>query len=115
MSRSPYSGVCGSGKDNRDNYVANVRELLVEQGMSDDDAERMVFDLPRAGENIKNWIDATFDKGSVRPRDIPCPFGAKDEAVLRDIAHAWRGVMEVADDLWAFWTRRSVWEALSTA
>lgn len=87
------------GKDNRDNYVANVRELLVEQGMSDDDAERMVFDLPRAGENIKNWIDATFDKGSVRPRDIPCPFGAKDEAVLRDIAHAWRGVMEVADDL----------------
>lgn len=103
------------GKDNRDNYVANVRELLVEQGMSDDDAERMVFDLPRAGENIKNWIDATFDKGSVRPRDIPCPFGAKDEAVLRDIAHAWRGVMEVADDLWAFWTRRSVWEALSTA
>lgn len=67
--------------------------------MSDDDAERMVFDLPRAGENIKNWIDATFDKGSVRPRDIPCPFGAKDEAVLRDIAHAWRGVMEVADDL----------------
>lgn len=41
------------GKDNRDNYVASVRELLVEQGMSCDEAARMVFDLPRAGENIK--------------------------------------------------------------
>lgn len=69
------------GKDNRDNYVASARQLLVGQGMDCDDAARMVFDLPRAGENIKNWIDATFDKGSVRPRDIPCPFGAKDEAV----------------------------------
>lgn len=87
------------GKDNRDNYVANVRELLVEQGMSDDDAARMVFDLPRAGENITNWIDARFDKGSIKPRDISCPFGAKDEAVLRDITHAWNSAMEIADDL----------------
>lgn len=87
------------GKDNRDNYIASVRELLIHQGMDSKDAERMVFDLPRAGENIKNWIDATFDKGSVRPRDIPCPFGAKDEAVLRDITHAWNSAMEIADDL----------------
>lgn len=87
------------GKDNRDNYITSVRELLADQGMNSKDAERMVFDLLRAGENIKNWIEATFDKGSVRPRDIPCPFGAKDEVVLRDITHAWRGAMEVADDL----------------
>lgn len=87
------------GKDNRDNYVANVRQLLVDQGMDCDDAARMVFDLPRAGENIKNWIDIAFDKGSIRPRDISCPFGAKDEAVHRDIAHAWNSAMEIADDL----------------
>ena len=87
------------GKDNRDNYVANVRQLLVDQGMDCDDAARMVFDLPRAGENIKNWIDTAFDKGSIRPRDISCPFGAKDEAVHRDITHAWNSAMEIADDL----------------
>lgn len=87
------------GKDNRDNYVASVRELLVEQGMDCDDAACMVFDLPRAGENIANWIDTAFDKGSMRPRDVPCPFGAKDEAVLRDITHAWNSAMEIADDL----------------
>ena len=87
------------GKDNRDNYVASVRELLAGQGMSCDEAARMVFDLPRAGENITNWIDAAFDKGSMRPRDIPCPFGAKDEVVLRDIMHAWNSAMEIADDL----------------
>lgn len=87
------------GKDNRDNYVANVRQLLVDQGMDSKDAARMVFDLPRAGENIKNWIDTAFDKGSIRPRDISCPFGAKDEAVHRDITHAWNSAMEIADDL----------------
>lgn len=87
------------GKDNRDNYVANVRQLLVDQGMDCDDAARMVLDLPRAGENIKNWIDIVFDKGSIRPRDISCPFGAKDEAVHRDITHAWNSAMEIADDL----------------
>lgn len=87
------------GKDNRDNYIASVRELLVERGMSSDEAVRMVFDLPRAGENIKNWIEARFDKGSIKPRDIPCPFGAKDEVVLRDIMHAWNSAMEIADDL----------------
>lgn len=87
------------GKDNRDNYVASVRELLAGQGMSCDEAARMVFDLPRAGENITNWIDTAFGKGSMRPRDIPCPFGAKDEVVLRDIMHAWNSAMEIADDL----------------
>lgn len=87
------------GKDNRDNYVANVRQLLVDQGMDCDDAARMVLDLPRAGENIKKWIDIVFDKGSIRPRDISCPFGAKDEAVHRDITHAWNSAMEIADDL----------------
>ena len=103
------------GKDNRDNYVANVRQLLVDQGMDCDDAARMVFDLPCAGENIKNWIDIAFDKGSIRPRDISCPFGAKDEAVHRDITHAWNSAMEIADDLLAFWTRRIVWEVLPIA
>lgn len=39
------------GKDNRDNYVANVRQLLIGQGMDCEDAARMVFDLPRAGEH----------------------------------------------------------------
>lgn len=87
------------GKDNRDNFVASVRELLAGQGMDPKDAARMVFDLPRAGENITNWIDARFDKGSIKPRDISCPFGAKDEAVLRDITHAWNSAMEIADDL----------------
>lgn len=87
------------GKDNRDNYIASVRELLVDQGMDSKDAEHMVFDLPRAGENIKNWIDTAFDKGSIRPRDISCPFGAKDEAVHRDITHAWNSAMEIADVL----------------
>lgn len=87
------------GKDNRDNYIASVRELLVDQGMDSKDAEHVVFDLPRAGENIKNWIDTAFDKGSIRPRYISCPFGAKDEAVHRDITHAWNSAMEIADDL----------------
>lgn len=87
------------GKDNRDNYVASVRRLLADQGMDCEDAARMVFDLPRAGENIKNWIDTAFDKGSIRPRDISCPFGAKDEAVHHDITHAWNSAMEIADDL----------------
>lgn len=39
------------GKDNRDNYVASVRELLAGQGMSCDEAARMVFDLPRGREH----------------------------------------------------------------
>lgn len=68
------------GKDNRDNYVANVRQLLVDQGMDCDDAARMVFDLPRAGENILHWIEATRGKGAVGVRKIPCPIEADDES-----------------------------------
>lgn len=87
------------GKDNRDNYVASVRELLAEQGMSCDDAERMVFDLPRAGENILNWIEATRGKGAVGVREISCPIEADDESSHRVIKRAWRNTMEVADNL----------------
>lgn len=87
------------GKDNRDNYVASVRELLVEQGMSCDEAARMVFDLPRAGENILHWIEATRGKGAVGVREIPCPIEADDESSHSIIKRAWRNAMEVADDL----------------
>ena len=87
------------GKDNRDNYVANVRQLLVDQGMDSKDAARMVFDLPRAGENILHWIEATRGKGAVGVRKIPCPIEADDEHSYRVIKRAWRNAMEVADDL----------------
>lgn len=87
------------GKDNRDNYVASVRELLVGQGMDCDEAARMVFDLPRAGENILHWIEATRGKGAVGVRKIPCPIEADDENSYRVIKRAWRNAMEVADDL----------------
>lgn len=87
------------GKDNRDNYVANVRRLLVDQGMDSKDAARMVFDLPRAGENILHWIEATRGKGAVGVRKIPCPIEADDENSYRVIKRAWRNAMEVADDL----------------
>lgn len=87
------------GKDNRDNYVANVRQLLVDQGMDSKDAARMVFDLPRAGENILHWIEATRGKGAVGVRKIPCPIEADDENSYRVIKRAWRNAMEVADDL----------------
>lgn len=87
------------GKDNRDNYVASVRQLLVDQGMDSKDAARMVFDLPRAGENILHWIEATRGKGAVGVRKIPCPIEADDENSYRVIKRAWRKAMEVADDL----------------
>ena len=87
------------GKDNRDNYVASVRELLVGQGKDCDEAARMVFDLPRAGENILHWIEATRGKGAVGVRKIPCPIEADDENSYRVIKRAWRNAMEVADDL----------------
>ena len=87
------------GKDNRDNYVAGVRKLLVDQGMDGDAAQRMVFDLPRAGENILRWIEATRGKGAVGVRDIPCPIEADDESSHRIIKRAWRNAMEIADDL----------------
>lgn len=87
------------GKDNRDNYVASVRKLLVERGMDSDAAQRMVFDLPRAGENILHWIEATRGKGAVGVRKIPCPIEADDESSYRVIKRAWRNAMEVADDL----------------
>lgn len=87
------------GKDNRDNYVANVRQLLVDQGMDSKDAARMVFDLPRAGENILHWIEVTRGKGAVGVRKIPCPIEADDESSYRVIKRAWRNAMEVADDL----------------
>lgn len=87
------------GKDNRDNYVASVRELLAGQGMSCDEAARMVFDLPRAGENILNWIEATRGKGAVGVREISCPIEADDESSHRVIKRAWRNTMEVADNL----------------
>lgn len=87
------------GKDNRDNYVASVRQLLVDQGMDSKDAARMVFDLPRAGENILHWIEATRGKGAVGVRKIPCPIEADDENSYRVIKRAWRNAMEVADDL----------------
>lgn len=83
------------GKDNRDNYVANVRQLLIGQGMDCKDAARMVFDLPRAGENILHWIEVTRGKGAVGVRKIPCPIEADDESSYRVIKRA----MEVADDL----------------
>lgn len=86
------------GKDNRDNYVASVRKLLVEQGMDGDAARRMVFDLPRAGENILHWIETTHGKGAVGVRDIPCPIEADDESSHRIIKRAWRNAMEIADD-----------------
>lgn len=115
------------GKDNRDNYVANVRQLLVDQGMDSKDAARMVFDLPRAGENILHWIEATRGKGAVGVRKIPCPIEADDENSYRVIKRAWRNAMEVADDLLGILdTRRrlgsvvdrltpSLWEKLSLA
>lgn len=87
------------GKDNRDNYVANVRELLVGQGMSSDEAARMVFDIPRTGENILHWIETTRGKGAVGVRDIPCPIEADDESSHRIIKRAWGNAMEIADDL----------------
>lgn len=87
------------GKDNRDNYVANVRQLLIGQGMDCEDAARMVFDLPRAGENILHWIEVTRGKGAVGVRKIPCPIEADDESSYRVIKRAWRNAMEVADDL----------------
>lgn len=87
------------GKDNRDNYVANVRQLLIGQGMDCKDAARMVFDLPRAGENILHWIEVTRGKGAVGVRKIPCPIEADDESSYRVIKRAWRNAMEVADDL----------------
>lgn len=115
------------GKDNRDNYVANVRQLLVDQGMDSKDAARMVFDPPRAGENILHWIEATRGKGAVGVRKIPCPIEADDENSYRVIKRAWRNAMEVADDLLGILdTRRrlgsvvdrltpSLWEKLSLA
>lgn len=115
------------GKDNRDNYVANVRQLLVDQGMDSKDAARMVFDLPRAGENILHWIEGTRGKGAVGVRKIPCPIEADDENSYRVIKRAWRNAMEVADDLLGILdTRRrlgsvvdrltpSLWEKLSLA
>lgn len=87
------------GKDNRDNYVANVRKLLVDQGMDPKDAERMVFDLPRAGESVLHWIEDTRGKGFVGVREIPCPIDADDEISHRVIKRAWRNIMEVAEDL----------------
>ncbi len=87
------------GKDNRDNYVASVRKLLVEQGMDGDAAQRMVFDLPRAGDNILHWIETTRGKGAVGVRDIPCPIEADDESSHRIIKRAWGNAMEIADDL----------------
>lgn len=87
------------GKDNRDNYVANVHKLLVDQGMDGDAAQRMVFDLPRAGENILRWIETTRGKGAVGVRDIPCPIEADNESSHRIIKRAWRNAMEIADDL----------------
>ena len=87
------------GKDNRDNYVANVRQLLIGQGMDCEDAARMVFDLPRAGENILHWIEVTRGKGAVGVRKNPCPIEADDESSYRVIKRAWRNAMEVADDL----------------
>lgn len=115
------------GKDNRDNYVANVRQLLADQGMDSKDAERMVFALPRAGENILHWIEATRGKGAVGAHKIPCPIEADDERSCRVIKRAWRSAMEVADDLLGILdTRRrlgnvvdrltpSLWEKLSLA
>ena len=64
------------GKDNRDNYVANVHKLLVDQGM-DGDAARMVFDLPRAGEISCVGLRLRAAKGAVGVRDIPCPIEAR--------------------------------------
>ena len=87
------------GKDNRDNYVASVRELLVNQGMSCEDATRMVFDLPRAGESVLNWIETTRGKGAEGAREIPCPIEADDENSHRVIKRAWRNTMEVAEDI----------------
>lgn len=115
------------GKDNRDNYVASVRKLLVDQGMDGDAAQRMVFDLPRAGESLLNWIETTHGKGAVGVRDIPCPIEADDERSCRVIKRAWRSAMEVADDLLGILdTRRrlgsvvdrltpGLWEKLSLA
>lgn len=76
-----------------------MRRLLVDQGMDSKDAARMVFDLPRAGENILHWIEATRGKGAVGVRKIPCPIEADDENSYRVIKRAWRNAMEVADDL----------------
>lgn len=87
------------GKDNRDNYVASVRKLLVDQGMDGDAAQRMVFDLPRAGESLLNWIETTHGKGAVGVRDIPCPIEADDESSRRVIRRAWRNAAEIAVDL----------------
>ena len=99
------------GKDNRDNYVASVRKLLVEQGMDGDAAQRMVFDLPRAGDNILHWIETTRGKGAVGVRDIPRRTTRALIASLSERgATRWRSPMT----FWASLTLEIVWEVLQT-
>lgn len=102
------------GKDNRDNYVAGVRKLLVDQGMDGDVVQRIVFELPRAGENILRWIETTRGKGAVGVRDIRVPSRQTTRALIASLsAHGatrWRSPMTS----WASLTLEIAWEVLQT-
>lgn len=102
------------GKDNRDNYVASVRKLLVEQGMDGDAAQRMVFDLPRGaitsciGLRLRAvrapWACATFRVPSRRTTR------ALIASLSERGATRWRSPMT----FWASLTLEIVWEVLQT-
>ena len=101
------------GKDNRDNYVANVRQLLIGQGMDCEDATRMVFDLPRAGENILHWIEVTVARVLWVFAKFRAPLKQMTRALIASLSgHGvtlWRSPMT----FWASLTQGDAWEVLS--
>ena len=93
-------------KANRDDFAANVRELLVDRGMSHEEATRIVIALPGNADGLLTWIDETCGM-DIDPRGrIACPFEMKDEAETRRIRAIWNDALDLAAELRAM-ERRS--------
>jgi len=102
------------GKDNRDNYVANVHKLLVDQGMDGDAAQRMVFDLPRAGEISCVGLRLRAARALWACATSRVPSRQTTRALIASLsghgATRWRSPMTS----WAFSTLEIAWEVLQT-
>lgn len=86
-------------KANRDDFVNNVRALLVERGMDPAKASRIVFGLPGNADGVLAWLDERCGK-DLDPRDIvSCPFEMDDKAGMQAVRTAWDDAIDLATEI----------------
>ena len=86
-------------KANRDEFVSNVRALLVEREIKEGEANRIVFGLPGNADGILNWLNERYGRDFDSQGSVPCPFEMDDQADERQVRAAWEDAIDLAMEL----------------